>query len=139
MRSAEGASLPASRHVLLVAEDNETNRQLIGHQIRLIGHDAVFAADGAEALARWRSGSFDLLLTDLRMPEMDGYALAAAIRAEEPAGTRLPIIALTANGLGPEAQKCRDAGMDGYLIKPVRLEQLRDVIAAHLADAPRPP
>ncbi|MET0543027.1 MAG: PAS domain-containing protein [Variovorax sp.] len=138
--AAVAAGDAVSPRVLLVAEDNETNRQLIGHQIRLIGHTAVFACDGEEALARWRSERhFDLLLTDLRMPEMDGYALAAAIRAEEPAGTRLPIIALTANGLGLEEQKCRDAGMDGYLIKPVRLEQLREVIAAHLpaARAPR--
>ncbi len=81
---APSASPQPHSCVLLVAEDNETNRQVIRHQIRLIGHTAVFANDGAQALALWREGGYALLLTDLRMPAMDGYALAAAIRRKSP-------------------------------------------------------
>jgi CheY-like chemotaxis protein/HPt (histidine-containing phosphotransfer) domain-containing protein/anti-sigma regulatory factor (Ser/Thr protein kinase) len=116
------------RRLILVAEDNETNRTVILKQLRLAGFGAEVAANGREALQRWRSGDFALLLTDLHMPEIDGYELAAAIRAEEPAGRRMPIIALTANALRDEELRCLAAGMDAYLSKPVRLAQLKTTI-----------
>jgi PAS domain S-box-containing protein len=120
------------RRRILVAEDNETNRTVILKQLRLVGFGAEVTANGREALERWRSGDFALLLTDLHMPEIDGYELAAAIRAEEPAGRRMPIIALTANALREEEVRCRAAGMDAYLSKPVRLAQLKATIEAWL-------
>jgi len=116
------------RRLILVAEDNETNRKVIQQQLRLIGFAAEVVVNGREALQRWRSGDFALLLTDLHMPEMDGYALAVAVRAEEPRGQHTPIIALTANALRDEELRCQAVGMDAYLTKPVRLEQLRAAI-----------
>ncbi|MDB5999767.1 MAG: hypothetical protein JWP52_1466, partial [Rhizobacter sp.] len=115
-----------------VAEDNEINRKVIVRQLHLIGLTAHVAIDGLEALKLWRRGGHALMLTDLHMPEMDGYALALAIRAEEPAGHRMPIIALTANALHDEALRCLAAGMDAYLTKPVSLLQLRGTIETWL-------
>ncbi|MEP7297188.1 MAG: PAS domain S-box protein [Burkholderiales bacterium] len=139
LHPVQSRSLP-----VLVAEDNETNRAVIVHQLRLLGLVAEVCTDGREALDRWRGGDYALLLTDLHMPVMDGYELAAAIRSEESPERRLPIIALTANGLAAEELRCLAAGMDAYLTKPVRLPQLRAAIAAWLAPpaaipSPRPP
>lgn len=110
---------------ILIVEDNDTNRQVIQRQLQLLGYGAEMTVDGREALQRWRNADFALVLTDLRMPEMDGYALAAAIRAEEPPGRRTVIVALTANALPEEEARCRTADMDDYLVKPVRLPQLK--------------
>jgi len=118
---------------ILVAEDNDTNRKVIVYQLAQIGLSATLAVNGAEALSIWRAGRYDLLLTDLRMPLMDGYALTAAIRAEEVPGTRMPIVALTANALREEELRCRDAGMDGYLTKPVRISLLESVVESLLS------
>ncbi|MDX9886983.1 PAS domain S-box protein [Thauera sp.] len=113
---------------ILVAEDNEINRSVIQHQLALLGYVADIADNGGEALARWRQGGHALLLTDLHMPEMDGYGLTAAIRGAEGSGQHLPIIALTANALKSEALRCMAAGMDDYLTKPVLLDQLQAML-----------
>lgn len=113
---------------ILVAEDDEINRAVIVRQLALLGCVAEFARDGVEALQRWRAGGVDLLLTDLHMPRMDGYALTQSIRAEELTGgarRRTPIIALTANALRSEAERATAMGMNLYLTKPTRLEDLR--------------
>jgi CheY-like chemotaxis protein len=125
--------------LILVAEDNEVNQQVLTRQLALLGYRAEMVGDGVEALARWRYGGHALLLTDLHMPNMDGYMLAAAVRDEEGEGSRLPIIALTANALRDEEQRCRQAGMDAYLTKPVRLAQLKSAIDAWLLPAPTQP
>ncbi len=129
-RHAEPRDLLPSSRQILVAEDNETNRKVIHQQMHLVGFDAEFAVDGQDALERWRSGDFPLVFTDLNMPRMDGYALAAAIRAEEQAkgGRRTAIVALTANALRDEELRCRAAGMDAYLSKPVRLARLQAAV-----------
>jgi PAS domain S-box-containing protein len=120
--------------LILVAEDNETNRKVISQQLRLLGFAAEVVADGRAALERWRKGEFALVLTDLHMPEMDGYALAAAIRSEEVIGARrTPIVALTANVLRDEESRCLAAGMDAYISKPIRLPQLNETISRLLA------
>ncbi len=113
--------------LILVAEDNEINQKVIRQQLALLGYAADIAEDGREALKRWESGNYALLLTDLHMPEMDGYQLTAAIRlAEQGKGkTRAPIIAFTANALKGEAEHCRAVGMDDYLSKPVQLAHLK--------------
>ncbi|MGZ5064575.1 MAG: PAS domain S-box protein [Usitatibacter sp.] len=116
--------------LILIAEDNETNRLVSLRQLALIGFTAEVAVDGRDALERWRTGDFALVLTDLHMPEMDGYELTRAIRAEERTGHRTPIIALTANALRDEERRCLAAGMDAYLSKPVRLAQLKASIEA---------
>ena len=84
------------------------------------------AEDGALALALWQNnpGRYALLLTDCHMPNLDGFGLTQAIRAQEPAGTRLPIIAVTANAMQGEGQRCRERGMDDYLSKPLRMLEL---------------
>ncbi|MGZ5185522.1 MAG: response regulator, partial [Caldimonas sp.] len=133
---ASGLDEAAPRgRLILVAEDNETNRKVILRQLQIIGFAAEVCVDGREALERWRGGDFAMLLTDLNMPELDGRALARAIRDEEPEGRRKPIIALTANTLREEDLGLRAAGFDGYLCKPVRLAQLRTSIEAWLGPA----
>ncbi len=114
--------------LILIAEDNETNQKVIVRQLALLGRTAEVAADGLEALQRWQSGEYALLLTDLHMPKMDGYALTQAIRAEEKGVRRTPIIALTANALKGEAEHCRAVGMDDYRSKPIPLAELRAVL-----------
>lgn len=136
--------MPASGLVVLLAEDNSVNQKVIGHQLSLLGLTVEMAGDGLEALALWRAGRATrrhaLLLTDLHMPGIDGYALATTIRAEESGGSRLPIVALSANALNGEIERCRSAGMDDYLSKPVRTDQLGVMVQRWLPsnDAPVP-
>ena len=115
-------------HLILVAEDNETNQKVILHQLGLLGYAADVACNGREALARWQSGDYALLLTDLHMPEMDGYELSRAIRSSEAGTQRMPIVALTANAIKGEAEHCLAAGMNGYLSKPAQLADLKAVL-----------
>lgn len=116
-----------SKSLVLVVEDNETNQEVILQQLSLLGFAADVAADGRAGFERWHSGNYALVLSDVHMPEMDGYQMAAAIRAEEARtqSARTPIIALTAIILRDEAQRCLDAGMDDYLSKPVSLSNLK--------------
>jgi CheY-like chemotaxis protein len=92
----------------------------------------VITSHGREALLLWRTGRFTALLTDLQMPEMNGYDPAASIRREEGPDSRLPIIALTANALNEEADLCRAAGIDDLLTKPVMLTALEGVLKRRL-------
>ena len=117
--------------LILVAEDNNINQKVIRRQLALLGYAAEIAEDGSKALALWRTGRHGLLLTDLHMPEMDGYELTAAIRKEEEeagAGQHRPIIALTANAMKGEELRCKEAGMDAYLSKPVLLNSLQTTL-----------
>jgi CheY-like chemotaxis protein/HPt (histidine-containing phosphotransfer) domain-containing protein len=126
----------AQRHgrLILVAEDNETNQKVILRQLALLGFAADIVSDGRKALQRWQSGDYALLLSDLHMPEMDGYELTTAIRAAENGSAvkkgsgRIPIVALTANVLKGEAERCRDTGMDDYLGKPAQLTDLQAML-----------
>jgi len=114
--------------LILVAEDNEMNQKLILRQLALLGFAANVAANGRRALERWQTGKYALLITDLQMPEMDGYQLAAAIRQSEQDTRRAPIIALTANAFKGEADRCRLLGMDDYLGKPLQLSDLKTTL-----------
>ncbi len=113
--------------LILVAEDNETNQEVIRQQLALMGYHADIAANGREAYSRWITGNYGLLFTDLHMPTMDGYQLTAAIRAEEIKSerARTPIVALTANAMKGEAERCIAAGMDDFLAKPVMLADFK--------------
>jgi len=111
--------------LILVAEDHPVNREVVMHQLRLMGYAADAVANGIEALAALRSEPYGLLLTDCHMPEMDGFTLTARIREIGDSDHRLPIVALTANAMKDEAQRCLNAGMDDYLAKPVDMAQLR--------------
>lgn len=117
--------------LILVAEDNKVNQKVLVQQLGLLGYTADIAANGCEALELWRKGNYALLLTDLHMPEMDGYQLTRALRA---APTDMPIIALTANALKGEGQRCKDIGMDDFLSKPARLAVLGEMLDKWIPD-----
>ena len=126
----------AANAVILVAEDNATNRLVIGQLLSRMGYACEIAEDGAAALALYEQNAYGLLLTDFHMPEMDGFELTARIRAAEADGRpRLPIIALTADALTGTEQLCLDAGMDGYLTKPVNSRALAAALQAWLPQA----
>ena len=120
--------------LILLAEDNDINQQVIMRQLALIGIAADVTSDGREAFEHWKAGKYALLLTDLHMPHMDGFELTTAIRTEEAQADRdrLPIIALTANALKGEENKCKELGMDGYLTKPARLKDLVKILGKWL-------
>src|SRR4029077_8530557 len=110
---------------ILVAEDNSVNRLLDTRLLTKQGHLVTVAGNGKEALDELERQSFDLLLMDVQMPEMDGIETTAAIREREQAcGTHLPIIALTAHALSTDRERCLAAGMDGYVSKPLHAAQL---------------
>ncbi|ALJ34219.1 response regulator [Azospirillum brasilense] len=117
--------------IILVAEDHPTNQQVILRQLRQLGFEADLSGDGLEALTAWRSRPYRLLITDCHMPRMDGYELSRQIRSAESVFKLAPdprprtaIIAMTANALAGEMERCTDAGMDDYIAKPVTLKQL---------------
>lgn len=125
--------------LILVAEDDRVNQLVILQQLALLGYTAEVAEDGIKALELWQKGRYALLLTDLHMPRMDGYSLAAAIRTQEPADRHMPIIALTANALRGESNRALDQGMDAYLVKPVKLEHLKQTLEQWLRSTPSDP
>lgn len=127
---------PRKRAHILVAEDNEINQLVLRTQLEKLGYTTTLVADGAAALDAIKRGGFDLLLTDCQMPKLDGFQLTAAIRNGErssPEALRFPIIALTANALEGEEERCLEAGMDDYLSKPVTLDMLEKTIQRRLA------
>jgi PAS domain S-box-containing protein len=126
------------RAVILVAEDNETNQIVIRRILSRLGFAHETADDGAKALELYARHPYGMLLTDFHMPEMDGFELTAAVREAEQAagdGSRIPIIALTADALPGTEQECLDAGMDGYLRKPIEMPRLVQVLESYLAHA----
>ncbi len=122
--------------LILVAEDNEINQKVIRQQLNLLGYAADIANDGREALQRLQLSDYALLLTDLHMPEMDGFELTKNIRSQEAGHKHIPIVALTANALKGEREHCLDTGMDDYLTKPAQLEDLRSVLEKYLSGKP---
>ena len=112
--------------LVLLVDDHPINRMLLMRQVHALGYAAESAENGAEALVKWQSGRFGIVITDCNMPEMNGYELTRSIRRLESGtgGKRTPVIACTANALSGEADICFAAGMDDYLVKPVQLSQL---------------
>jgi two-component system, sensor histidine kinase and response regulator len=122
-------SSPATRLQILVAEDNEFNVILLKQLFDRRGHGAHITGNGREAVELATGGAFDLLLLDIHMPEMDGFAVARAIREQERAsGNHLPIIAFTARTGKADRERCIAAGMDDFLSKPVQADALWEVI-----------
>lgn len=119
---------------VLVAEDNLINRDVISNQLEAIGYTFEIANDGLEALELWRKNKYCMLLTDLHMPNMDGYALAAKIRELETSAQKFPIVAYTANALKGERDRCLECGMDDYLTKPISLDSLRKAMKTWVDD-----
>jgi PAS domain S-box-containing protein len=122
---------------ILVAEDNEFNRELLEHLLGHRGHSVAMAADGREALSMLGREAFDLMLVDIHMPELDGLEVVRRVREEERrAGrsARLPVIALTAMSRPGDRDLCLGAGMDDYLTKPLRAAELWAAIGRVMAD-----
>jgi signal transduction histidine kinase/CheY-like chemotaxis protein len=117
---------------VLVAEDNVVNQRLVRHMLEKLGCRVDIAGNGREALTMVANLRYDILFMDCFMPELDGYAATAELRRSELAGTRrLPVIALTANAMAEDRARCLAAGMDDYLSKPVRLEEIRGALGRH--------
>jgi two-component system, sensor histidine kinase and response regulator len=136
-RPPHGAPLVPSRtlHILL-AEDNATNQTLAIILLEKQGHTVAVAGNGQEALAALEKESFDLVLMDVQMPEMDGFEATARIRAKEKrTGQHIPIIAMTAHAMKGDRERCLDAGMDGYVSKPIQPRELTQVIASFVSPA----
>jgi len=122
---------------ILVADDNETNQMVAVQILRRLGYHAEVAADGAEALEAFRTMPFDVILMDCQMPQMDGYEATRAIReAEKTTGKHIPIIAATANAMRGDREKCLAAGMDDYLPKPVKMQELKTTLDRWIAPSP---
>lgn len=119
---------------ILVVEDNPFNQRLVTAFLEEAGHTPILAANGRKALAALEGQSFDLVLMDVEMPDMDGFQATAAIRArEESIGSRLPILAMTAHASPEDRDRCLAAGMDGYIAKPMRYGELIELVESSVS------
>ncbi len=132
--SVQDAREPSAFLRVLLAEDNAVNQRLAVRLLEKRGHRVAVAANGREALGALEKESFDLVFMDVQMPEMDGLEATAAIREKEKSsGLHQPIIALTAHAMKGDREECLAAGMDGYLTKPIRSQELDEILADYLA------
>jgi signal transduction histidine kinase/CheY-like chemotaxis protein len=143
--SLQDAREPSSSLRILLAEDNPVNQRLACRLLEKRGHSVVVAANGLEALEALEKERFNLVFMDLQMPVMDGFEATAAIRKKEVAtGTHLAVIALTAHAMKGDREKCLESGMDDYLTKPIRTQDLDQLLENYVArrtetaEAPEP-
>jgi CheY-like chemotaxis protein/HPt (histidine-containing phosphotransfer) domain-containing protein len=118
-----------------VVEDNDVNQLVALGILETLGYAANTADDGEQAVEAWREGCYAAVLMDVQMPRMDGYAATRAIRALEPEGERVPVLAMTAAAVEGEREKCLAAGMDDFLTKPVDPEALGAMLRRWVHDA----
>src|SRR5947209_7681079 len=124
------------RPVVLVVDDHLVNQEVLVRQLELLGIDSDTAVDGVEALERWSKKPYAAVLADIHMPRMDGYELTRQLRAleaERHSHSRMPVVAVTANAMKGEEERCLAAGMDAYLVKPVNIDLLRATLVRWLA------
>jgi CheY-like chemotaxis protein len=138
-RAVKDSSLPlVTRHSIrvsknklriLLAEDNAVNQKLATRMLEKMGHTVTVAENGRKAVAMWEVQKFDLILMDVQMPELDGFGATAIIRRLEAArGEHIPIIAMTAHAMKGDRERCLDAGMDGYVAKPINPNELFETV-----------
>jgi CheY-like chemotaxis protein len=126
---------------VLVAEDNAVNQKVALHQLRRLGYTADVVANGLEVLASLERIPYDVVLMDCQMPELDGYATTRKIRQREAEKhlSRVHVVAMTANAMGGDREKCLDAGMDDFITKPVRIEELGATLEREMVIRLSPP
>ena len=128
MKTPSQASSSTNQLNILLAEDNAVNQTLAVRLLGKIGYRADVVENGLDAVDRVRSGRYDLVLMDCQMPEMDGYQATAEIRRLEAGKRHTNIVAVTANAMRGDREKCLQAGMDDYLAKPIQLTKLKSVL-----------
>ena len=128
--SASTSMRPSSSALrILLAEDNPVNQTLASRILEKLGHNVQVVNNGKEAIEQIQAEDFDLVLMDVQMPEMDGLEATMAIRASEAnTGKHIPIVAMTAHAMKGDRERCLNSGMDGYLSKPIRIEELKSAI-----------
>jgi CheY-like chemotaxis protein len=127
-------SISSRKSLILIADDRPSSRELLRLVLERAGYEVVDAEDGQQALERARSESPDLILLDLQMPGLDGYAVLAALRSEK-RFKNLPVLALTASAMRGDRERIMEAGFTDYLAKPAGPEVLRETVARMLEDA----
>lgn len=125
---APAAAAPADGPRLLVADDNLINQRVAVALLEKRGYRVEVAGNGREAVRMSETTGYEAILMDCQMPELDGYQATAEIRRREGGERRIPIIAMTANTMAGDRERCLEAGMDDYIAKPIRLEELDDVL-----------
>ena len=117
---------------VLLAEDNLVNQKVAMIMLKKLGLEADVVANGLEALDALVGVAYDLVLMDCQMPEMDGFEATHRIRERERGTRRIPIVAMTANAMVGDREQCLEAGMDDHIPKPVRIEELKRILARWL-------
>jgi signal transduction histidine kinase/ActR/RegA family two-component response regulator len=137
MQTPAGEEKPAEKTLkkavrslrVLLAEDNEVNQQLASEFLQMRGHEVRIAQNGLDVLAALAAERFDVILMDIQMPKMDGLEATAAIRErEKTTGSHIPIVAITGYAMKGDRQRCLDAGMDAYITKPIRSQELFEIL-----------
>jgi CheY-like chemotaxis protein len=127
------ASRCTGRHQILLAEDNIVNQKVASRLLEKLDYGVKLVTDGQAAVEAWKSGGIDLILMDCQMPVMDGYEATREIRRLERGSGRVPIVALTANAMKGDEERCIDAGMDDFVSKPIDLQKLAACLSRFLA------
>jgi CheY-like chemotaxis protein len=135
---AKAGVVPGGRANILVAEDNSVNQRVALLQLRSLGYRADVVSDGQQAVTAVKSGQYAIVLMDQQMPVMDGLEATRQIRAAQKLGldgipAEMRIVAMTANAMPSDRQRCIEAGMDHFIPKPIRIELLRDVLSQYLS------